>query len=521
MHLQVSNHCFRSRLFLHLILPACLIGSTLFDSGSNAFGNDGLPNIVIIYADDMGHGDLGIQNAESKIPTPNLDQLAREGTRFTDGHSSSGICTPSRYALLTGRYHWRKFHGIVVAWGDSVFAEERLTLPEMLNEKGYKTACIGKWHLGFDWAAIRKPGAEMIEITVGKKKKKTYTADAFDWTKPIPNGPLDHGFDYYFGDDVPNFPPYTWIENDRVVEVPTVPYIPDPKPAEGSPEGRPGPMVKGWKQDAVMPKLTERACKWIAEQKGSDQPFFLYWPWTSPHAPIVPAENWKGKSKAGGYGDFVTQSDHHAGQLLKALDENGFRENTIVIFTADNGPERYAFERTRKFSHESSGELRGLKRDIWEGGHRVPFVVRWPGEVPAGKVSDGLISQIDIMATLAGVINYELPYEAADDSHNQIALWKGGLSARESIVHNTKKDHYAMRKDNWVLVDAKSGVVSKPPAWFVESRGYKVNQFKGALFDLSSDLGQKANCFANEPEKVKELQALLAKTKAASEVRNP
>lgn len=474
------------------------------------------PNVVIIYADDMGYGDLAIQNPESKIATPHLDRLASEGLRFTDAHSSSGICTPSRYALLTGRYHWRKFHSIVNSWGDSVFETKRLTLPEMLRTKGYATACIGKWHLGFDWSAIRKPDAK----PVGAGKKTTWPADAFDWSRRIPNGPLDHGFDYYFGDDVPNFPPYAWIENDRVVEAPTVPYVPDPQPTEGAPEGRPGPMVAGWKQDAVMPTLTQRAMEWIGEQKGSDKPFFLYWPWTSPHAPIVPTTDWQGKTEAGGYGDFMAQSDHHAGQVLQALDDNGFRDNTIVIFTADNGPEKYAYERIRKHDHQSSGPLRGLKRDIWEGGHRVPFVVRWPGVVKAGTVTDGLMSQIDIMGTLAAIVGFDLPADAADDSHDQRSLWKGGVSSRASLVHNTRENHYAVRNDNWVLIDAPSGNVSGVPAWLEEASGYKKNPHAGALFDLRSDIGQRGNRYADQPQRVKELQELLAQIRKTGEVRS-
>ena len=474
-----------------------------------------LPNIVIIYADDMGYGDLGIQNPDSKIPTPHLDRLAEEGLRFSDAHSSSGICTPSRYALLTGRYHWRKFHGIVNAWGDSVFAEDRLTLPEMLKLKGYHTACIGKWHLGFDWAAIRKPDAQSIRVG----NKTTWPASAFDWSKSIPNGPLDHGFDDYYGDDVPNFPPYAWIENDRVVEAPTIPYVPDPMPTEGAPEGRPGPMVAGWKQDAVMPALTRRAVEWIAGRQGSDQPFFLYWPWTSPHAPIVPTEAWQGKTNAGGYGDFMTQSDHHAGQLLRALDEHGFRENTIVIFTADNGPERYAYERIRNHQHRSTGPLRGLKRDIWEGGHRVPFVVRWPGVVKPGTVTSGLISQIDIMATLAAIVDFELPVGQAEDSHNQLGLWKGNESSRTSLVHNTRKNHFAIRRGDWLLIDAPSGNVSGVPEWFAEANGFEPNPHPGALFNLRRDVGQRHNLYAVEKDRVETLKRLLANTREQGERR--
>jgi len=474
-----------------------------------------LPNIVIIYADDMGFGDLAIQNPDSKIPTPNLDRLASEGLRFTNAHSSSGICTPSRYALLTGRYHWRKFHNIVDSWGASVFDNERLTLPEMLKAKGYRTACIGKWHLGFDWSAIVKPDAEMIRVG----RKMTYTADALDWTKPIPGGPLDHGFDYYFGDDVPNFPPYAWIENDRIVEAPTVPYEPDPQPTEGSPEGRPGPMVQGWKQDAVMPTITDKAVAWIAQQKRKDQPFFLYWPWTSPHAPIVPTKDWQGKTKAGGYGDFMSQSDAHAGAVLKAIDDNGFRENTVVVFTADNGPERYAYDRVRNYDHRSMGPLRGLKRDIWEGGHRVPFVVRWPGVVEAGTQTNALMGQTDIMGTLAEIVGFELPQTAAEDSFNQLPLWKGSDSARTSIIHNTRKNHYAIRQGNWVLIDAPSGGISQVPDWYAKKLGYERNRLPGALYNLSTDLGQLKNQYASQPEQAQQLKQLLEQTRKSGEVR--
>ena len=224
-----------------------LCGMLCFFSWGAAFaqGYQGRPNIVLMYADDMGYGDLGVQNSESKIPTPHLDRLAREGTRFTDAHSSSGICTPSRYALLQGRYHWRKFHGIVNSFEGSVLDSSRWTLAELVKTKGYQTACIGKWHLGWDWKAIQRPGAKA-------DPKTGYAPDAFDWSLPIPDGPLAHGFDYYFGDDVPNFPPYAWIENDRVQSAPDVP-LSTPKPtAEGAWEARPGPSVKDWDFWAVI-----------------------------------------------------------------------------------------------------------------------------------------------------------------------------------------------------------------------------------------------------------------------------
>ena len=309
------------------------------------------PNIVILYADDMGYGDLGAQNAESKIPTPNLDRLARQGMRFTDAHSSSGICTPSRYALLTGRFHWRKFHDIVNSFDPPVLDATELTLPEMLKANGYRTACVGKWHLGWNWEAIQRPGTK-------PEPKTGFAVDAFDWSKPIPGGPLAHGFDYYFGDDVPNFPPYAWFENDRVIDPPTEPLTITPQTAEGSWEARPGPMCKDWDFYAVIPKLTEKTVDWIAAQRGREEPFFLYVPFNSPHAPIVPIEAFRDHSKAGGYGDFMVQTDDNVGRILKALEENGFAENTLVIFSADNGPERYAYERIRKFDHRSAGPLR-------------------------------------------------------------------------------------------------------------------------------------------------------------------
>ena len=465
------------------------------------------PNVVILYADDMGFGDLGIQNPESKIPTPNLDKLASEGTRFTDAHSSSGVCTPSRYALLNGRYHWRKFHGIVNAFGQPVMDPERVTLAGMLKAKGYRTACIGKWHLGWDWEAIRKPDAKPAG-------KTGYAPEDFDWTKPIPGGPLAHGFDYYFGDDVPNFPPYAWFENDHVITTPTVPLATPAKTAEGSWEARPGPSVKGWDFWAVMPRLTKKAIEWLGRQK-REEPFFLYMPFTSPHAPIVPTKEFVGRSKANGYGDYVVQTDDTVGRVLKALKDGGFADNTLVIFSADNGPERYAYDRVQNFEHRSMGPLRGLKRDLWEGGHHVPFIVRWPGVVPAGRVTGELISQIDVHATVAAIVGAKPPANSGEDSFNQLSLWKGeGKSARPSLVHNTNPNGYAIRKGDWVLIDAKTGGVSAVPAWFNEANGYVANTHPGELYNLSKDLAQKNNLYAAMPEKVAELRAELEKIKA-------
>ena len=462
-----------------------------------------LPNILIVYTDDQGYGDFSLQNPDSKIPTPHLDQLAREGMRFIDAHSSSGVCTPSRYALLTGRFHWRQGERIVGSWGGPWWDADRLTLAQMLREKGYRTACIGKWHLGWDWDAIRNP-----EI------KDRNRPDAHDWSRPIPGGPLDHGFDEYFGDDVPNFPPYTWIENDRILQAPTVPFTPIPEPTAACEAGergaghdcRHGPMVAGWRLDAVMPRLTEKAVDWIGQQR-QDQPFFLYWSWTSPHTPVVPIEAFQGSTEAGPYGDFMHQSDAHLGEVLQALEDNGFAENTLVIFSSDNGPESIAYPRIQNHGHSSMGPLRGLKQDVWEGGHRVPFVVRWPGVVPAGCVSDQLISQVDVMATVASVVGYSLPDNAAEDSYDLLPLLRGEAetSGRQTIVHRTWGRPWGLRHGDWVYIDASTGALQNEPNW----RGYPPNPHGEWLNNLREDLGQERNLIAEHPEKAAALRAKM------------
>lgn len=462
------------------------------------------PNIIILYADDLGYGDLGSYNPESKIPTPHLDELAAEGLRFTDGHSSSGICTPSRYSLLTGRHHWRDFHWIVKSLGPSKFKDEQLTLGEMLQAQGYTTACIGKWHLGWDWDALRKPGTP----------KDSTRPEDFDWSKPIPDGPLAHGFDHYFGDAVINFPPYAWIVDDRLPRAPdTLITGKFEEPAkEGRWEVRRGPGLSEWDFYAVLPTLTEKSADWVRSRKGKDQPFFLYVSFPSPHAPIIPNDEFDGKSDAGPYGDFVYQTDYACGEILKALEESGHAENTIVVFSADNGAEAYAYAREEKYGHWSSTPLRGLKQDIYEGGHRVPFIVRWPGVTRAGSVSGALISQIDLMATLAAALDVEIPAGQAIDSFNFLPYLQGEAERgpRTQMVHNTKKDHYAFRKGDWLLLDAKTGYLREPPAAWNRKHGMpEEDGLPVELFNLREDPGQKHNLAAQHPERVGAMQAQL------------
>ena len=470
------------------------------------------PNIVIIYADDMGYGDLNIQNPDSKIPTPHLDQLAREGMRFTDAHSSSGICSPSRFALLTGTYHWRRQHGIVQSFGPpSFFRDTDYTLPQMLKDAGYHTAAIGKWHLGWNWTFKNEPTGRFEQRN---QVREYYLPEDVDWSVPVTGGPLDRGFDTYFGDGTINFPPYAWVENDRLTENPTsevnikdMPY----NTLEGNWEFRPGPMVEGWNPYDVLPTLTKKAVEWVHQQE-ADQPFFLYFPLPSPHAPIIPNEEFVGKSGAGAYGDFVHQSDWVAGQVLQALEDKGLAENTLVIFTADNGPEKYAFERAENYGHFSMGELRGLKRDVWEGGHHVPFIIKWPGRVPDHSVSNEVISQVDIMATIAAVTGSDLPQDSAPDSYDFLAVSEGAsllTPLREATVHNTNADTWGLRQGKWLFINQPDGEHSKMPDSFKALRGYEDFDTDVLLFDLEADLGQRKNLSDKYPDRIATMAALL------------
>lgn len=488
---------------IRILMLLALVLSAGFATGADK------PNVLILYADDLGYGDLRVLNPKSKIPTPHLEKLAKEGMVFTDGHSSSGICTPSRYALLTGRHHWRKFHGIVNAFGNSVFDADRLTLPEMMKECGYNTAAIGKWHLGWDWAAIRKPNAKPVR----QGRKVAYQPDAFNWSKQIPNGPLAHGFDYYFGDTVINFPPYCWIENDKVVDVPDVMMDTAKWKAikEGRWECRPGPMYSGWDPYENIPTTTRKAVEYITKQAENDKPFFLYFAFPSPHAPIIPNDEFDGKSGAGPYGDFVYETDDACGRILQALEASGQADNTVVIFTADNGPEGYAYKRDEVFDHWSAEPFRGLKRDIYEGGHHVPFIIKWPGHTQAGSVCNKLVSQIDLMATLASALGYALPDAAAEDSHDLLPVIKGqDVIVRESHVHNTRAESWAIRVGEWNLVVGKSGYHSKGYQAWEKKRGYPAgNRAPVELYHYAKDPSQRNDLAAKHPEKVAELLRAL------------
>lgn len=464
------------------------------------------PNIVIILADDLGYGDLRSFNQDSKIPTPNLDQLAREGIRLTDAHSPSSVCTPTRYGILTGRYPWRSRlkSGVLPPFGAPLLEDGRLTLAEMLRKRGYATAAIGKWHLGWDWPTRQgeKPGVTPEGLS------------NVDYTRPLANGPVARGFDYYYGVDLPNFPPYVFIENDRALGIPT-----EPIPSGNPNINRKGPMVKDWDPVAILPRLEERALRYIASRAGNEQPFFLYFPLTSPHYPVVPTAEFRGKSGAGDYGDFVMQTDATVGAVMEALRKHGLAKNTLIVFTSDNGPEVAsevaigAYDRIQRYGHVSMDRWRGVKRDSREGGHRVPFVARWPGRIPAGSVSAALFGQVDLMATIARLVGYRLPTGAAPDSIDQLAVLLGKepkRSPRTELVYHQSNGHLALRLGDWVFVDSPTcGDGNKEPEWFRSQRKADECRAPGALYDLRTDPGQRQNVYDLHPDKVREFRARL------------
>jgi arylsulfatase A-like enzyme len=482
----------RSALLL-LALVVAAFGSRAAPLGA---AEPAKPNVVYILADDLGYGDVGCYNPASKIATPNMDRLAKEGVRFTDAHSPSAVCTPTRYALLTGRYAWRTRlqRNVIGPFAPPLIDAKQLTVPGLLREQGYATACIGKWHLGWGWP---KPGDD------GKR----------DFTKPILDGPTTRGFHLYFGTDVPNYPPYCFIDNDRTVGIPSA----------AAPVGRdgfniPGPMVPDWKLVDVLPGLEKRAVNYIAK---ADKPFFLYLPLTSPHYPVVPAAAFQGKSKAGEYGAFVTQTDHVVGAVLDALKANGVADNTLVILTSDNGPEITgevkpgAYDRLKEFGHASMGPLRGAKRDAWEGGHRVPFLARWPGKIAAGTTCGETVCHVDLMATLAALLNVKLPADNGVDSVSILPALLGekrNAPLREATVHHSGQGKFAIRKGDWVLILAPTGDDNGKrgePDWFRKDRVYKPHTEAGELFNLATDPTQMHNLYATETAKVKELAALM------------
>lgn len=466
------------------------------------------PNILLIYADDLGYGDVQCYNPQrGKIPTPHIDKLASQGMRFTDAHSSSGVCSPSRYTLLTGRYHWRSRlqSGIVGLWGAPLIPPSRLTIGSLAKQHGYRTACVGKWHLGWNWPIPDELRKFFKTTGYGGKKDLTATDEhRAAWhemfSQPIPGGPLAVGFDEYFGTDVPNWPPYCFIEDDRTVGIPS--EYAAPELFAKNQASQQGPALKGWRLEPILPALGERAAGVIRREARTPEPFLIYLSLTAPHTPLSVNDEWKGESELNLYADFVMETDAVVGRVIAALRRSGVAQSTLVVFTSDNGCAPYigANELEEK-GHYPSGPLRGYKSDAWEGGHRVPFIVRWPGVVEPGTVCSQLVHQADVMATLADVFEAELPENAGEDSFSLMPLLKGGSEPiRDHAVSASMKGLPAVRHGQWKYIPGpgsggwgKGGDQSQPVQ----------------LYDLSKDIGETQNLAADAPDRVAQMQALL------------
>lgn len=347
-------------------------------------------------------------------------------------------------------------------------------------------------------------------------RQKKYSDADFDWEKPIEKSPVTNGFDYYFGDGTINFPPYAWIENNKFVEAPsTVLNLEGQNTAEGNWECRGGPAANNWDIPGVPVKLTKKAVSWINDQK-EKTPFFLYFALPSPHAPIIPAKQFQGKSEAGGYGDYMMQTDWMVGQVMETLKANDMDKNTIVIFTSDNGPELYAYDRIKNHEHYSMGDLRGLKRDLWEGGHRVPFIVKYPGVVSQNSVSNNLICQTDIMKTIADLVNIEVPENAGEDSRSFSRMLKNtetGTPTRHSVVHHTINGKFAIRQGNWTLIENTTGRVTKQPEWVEKQYSDMAEETPMVLYNVAEDPGERRNLYKRHPKIVEELMQILRNTR--------
>ncbi len=463
------------------------------------------PNVLIILADDLGYGDVQCNNpARGKIKTPNIDNLAAQGMRFTDAHSSSGVCSPSRYALLTGRYHWRTRlqSGIVGMWGEPLIAPNRVTIASLAKQHGYRTGAIGKWHLGWDWP-IPVATAPMFK---GKPMEDGKPSDAQRdiwqqvFSKTIPGGPTTRGFDSYFGTDVPNWPPYCFIDDNRTVGIPSE-FLPLSM-LKNHQASNQGPALKDWKLEPILPALEGRAVKFISDATTKPEPFLLYMPLTTPHTPLAVNAQWKGKSGLdNACADLIMETDATVGLVLKALEQSGKANNTLVIFTSDNGFASYVGAKDlEQRGHFPSGPLRGYKTDVYEGGHRIPFIVRYPKVVKPGTVCNQLVHHADVIATLAEILNAKLPANSAEDSFSFMPLLKGvDKPVRENSVSCAASGIPGLRQGDWKLILAPDPKQNKDSKLDVQ------------LYNLAEDIGETKNLAGEQPERVAQMKLLMEK----------
>ena len=478
-------------LFLH-----CVVTTSSLAAAAN-------PNIIFIMADDQGFGDVSALNPESKIPTPNIDRIANEGMIFSDGHSSSSVCTPTRYSVLTGRYHWRTHlqKGVLGGFSKPLISSGRLTVASLLKQHGYATACIGKWHLGWDWP-LKAGGTANDGGDFSGGFKAGWDVD---YTGEIQNGPCDLGFDYFFGISASlDMPPYVYVRNRTPTEPATVEKA----------FHRKGPAAAGFEAVDVLPTITKETVQYINDNAKSDNPFFVYFPLNAPHTPIVPTGEWEGKSGINKYGDFTMQVDWTVGQVLKAIDDNAIAENTLVIFTTDNGCSPAAkIPELEAAGHDQNYIYRGHKADIFEGGHRVPFVARWPAKVKAGSRTNQLVGQLDLLATAAQIVGAKVAEDGGEDSVSFLPVLLGEDSTaarrglRTSIVSQSIGGQFAIRDGDWKLcLCPGSGGWSEPRPGRLDMSKMPSIQ----LFDLANDPGETNNLQADHPDRVAGMKDMLS-----------
>jgi arylsulfatase A-like enzyme len=457
------------------------------------------PNIVYILADDLGYGDVKCFNPEGKIPTPNMDKMAKNGVIFTDAHTSSAVCTPTRYGILTGRYNWRSElkASVLNGYSKSLIKPDRTTIAGMLKKQGYTTAYIGKWHLGWDWAL-------KSECDTDKTNGNTV-----DFSQPIKNGPNSHGFDYAFGFcGSLDMPPYVYVENGMPTMVPT-----EYTSSKGMKMWRNGLTADDFSHVKVLQNVTDKAVSYISKNANGKQPFFLYLPLPAPHTPILPSEEFLGKSKTNTYGDYVMQVDDVVRQIREIIAQKGISENTLVVFTSDNGCSPKAdFKTLATFGHNPSYVFRGSKADIYDGGHRVPFIVEWPAKGLKNASSDKIICTTDFFATCAELTGYEIQDNEAEDSYSMLSLITGenDNEIREYIIHHSIDGRFAIRKGDWKLcVCPGSGGWSDPRPRDIIKNHLDLPPMQ--LFNLKEDIGETKNLLAEYPEKAAELKTALKK----------
>ena len=483
-------------------------------------GQGEMPNILFILADDLGYGDVGCYNPESKVPTPHLDRMASQGMLFTDAHSPSTVCTPTRYSILTGRMAFRTgMRGVFTgAGGPCMIEEERLTLGGMLQQMGYETALFGKWHVGMtffdkDGKPINENGLEAVR--------------RIDYSRAMPDAPIHRGFDHFFGSVCCPTTDwlYAFIDGDRIPVPPTgiIDRGPLPKHAY-SRDNRPGMIAPGYSMEEIDLQFLEKSLAFLDEhaRKKEKKPFFLFHSTQAVHLPSFPADAFKGKTKAGPHGDFIFQLDHVVGELLKALDRHKLADNTLVIFTSDNGPEVPTILAMRRdHKHDGARPWRGVKRDQWEGGHRVPFIARWPGRIKANSKSDQVLCLTDMMATCAALTGAKIPAKDGEDSVNMLPALLGkdeGKPIRQYTLHQTMSLALAIRRGSWKYLDHKGSGgnnYGRPGTWGMKQYALpeKAPDAPGQLYNLESDPGETTNLYFKNPEIVRELKGKLEEFK--------